>query len=59
MIVDDHIVRNAIGDGASFPVLIGLSIVGIIIVLVPNLLKWRRTRNGQTSTKKRQAESNV
>ncbi len=59
MIVDDHIVRGAIGDSASFPVLIGLSVVGIVVVLLPNLFKWRRVRNGQPSTKQRQAETNV
>lgn len=59
LIADDRLVRDATGSGAKMPLMVTLSIVGIIIVLIPNLLRWRRDRNGRTGAKSHQAETNA
>lgn len=59
MIVSDRLVANVVGQSGSLPLLVGLSVLGIFIVLVPNFLRWRRDRNGQAGTNSRQAETNA
>ncbi len=59
MIADDHLVSNAVGERATLPLMVGLSVVGVVIVLVPNLLRWRRNRNGQSDVKSHRAEPNA
>jgi YjbE family integral membrane protein len=44
MIVDDKLVDGAIRDSANLPLFVGLSLLGVVIVLVPMLLRWRRER---------------
>ena len=59
MIADDKLVSDAVGDQAKLPLMIALAVVAVVIVLVPNMLKWRRDRNGRRSGANRQAEPNA
>jgi YjbE family integral membrane protein len=59
MIMDDRLVADAVGNGAELPLVIALSIIGVTIVVVPNILRWRRGRNEQTGTKNQQVETNA
>jgi len=59
MIADDKLVTDAIGDQAQLPLMIGLSVLATLIVLVPNLFKWRRERDGRRSAAQRHAEPNA
>lgn len=44
MIVDDRFVDSVISDGVHLPLLAGLSVLGVAIVLVPMLVRWRHAR---------------
>jgi YjbE family integral membrane protein len=59
MIVDDRLVDRAIGDTGHTPLLIGLSVAVLVIVLVPNLIRWRRERHAQPSRQRREVEPNA
>lgn len=59
MIVDDQLVDRVIGDSGHLPLLVGLSVTGIVIVLVPNMLRWRRERNARPSRQRHEAETNA
>ena len=45
MIVEDKMVDRVIGESGHLVVLVGLSVIALVIILVPNLLRWRRERN--------------
>ncbi len=59
MIADDKLVSDAVGEQAKLPLMIALAVVAVVVVLVPNLLKWRRERNGRRSGANRQVEPNA
>jgi YjbE family integral membrane protein len=57
MIVDDKLVEDAIGSSLHMPLLILLSIVGLVIILTPTVLRWRRNRDEASASSSRQASS--
>lgn len=59
MIADDRLVSSAVGERATLPFMVGLSVVGVIVVLVPNLLRWRHQRNGRSSVASHGPEPNA
>ena len=57
MIVDDKLVQDVLGEDLHMPLLILLSIVGLIIVLAPGVVRWRRQRGEARAASSRQASS--
>lgn len=57
MIVDDKVVEDAISQNLHTPVLIVLSLIGLVIILTPTVVHWRRDRQKANSASNRQASS--
>jgi YjbE family integral membrane protein len=57
MIADDKLVKGAIDDSLHLPLLILLSIVGLVIILTPTVVHWRRDRQDANAASSRQASS--
>ncbi len=59
MIGNDKLVRELVGKQAVLPLVIGLSVVGLIVVLIPNIIRWRRDRNGRPVHQTQKTEPNA
>ena len=57
MIADDKLVQGAIRDSAHLPLFVGLSLLGVAIVLGPMLWRWRRERAAARGSGDRRAGS--
>ncbi len=61
MIVEDKMVDRVIGESGHLLYAAGLSIIALVVILVPNLLRWRRERKDESPHRpsEREAESNA